>query len=461
MNLEDTIVAVSSPPGSAVRGIIRLSGARAFEIAEGVFAASDGRRLPDCGGGLHLDGTLRIADAGLPASVALFRRPRSYTGQDIVEIHLLGAPGVVGLTMESLLGGGARRAEAGEFTARAYLAGMMDIAQVHGVAAMIAARSDGQLQAAENLLHGALSRAANGAREELADLLSLVEGALDFADEPIEFITPDQLRERLGSVRESLQGAADAGLRAERWGRLPRVVLTGAPNAGKSSLFNRLTGMDRAICTPVAGTTRDVLSAPLQLRHSECLLIDAAGTGEATSDVEARAQDAARRESANADLLIEVYDASRGRPSGRGGLSAASSLCVANKSDLLASGGLAELREWAGNSSSDTICVTSALTGEGCERLRRMIEDGLGDRPMDRNDATIALMAEHREGLQGAIAAVEGAIAIASASGDSLENADLVALELRTAADALGLLVGQDLADDLLGRIFARFCVGK
>ncbi|MCZ6683199.1 MAG: hypothetical protein O7B26_08445, partial [Planctomycetota bacterium] len=189
--------------------------------------------------------------------------------------------------------------------------------------------------------------------------------------------------------------------------------------------------------------------------------IDAAGTGEATSDVEARAQDAARRESANADLLIEVYDASRGRPSGRGGLSAASSLCVANKSDLLASGGLAELREWAGNSSSDTICVTSALTGEGCERLRRMIEDGLGDRPMDRNDATIALMAEHREGLQGAIAAVEGAIAIASASGDSLENADLVALELRTAADALGLLVGQDLADDLLGRIFARFCVGK
>lgn len=459
MRIEDTIVAVGSPPGSAVRGIIRLSGDRAFEIAESVFTPLDGAPLRDVDGNLHVDGHARVSGTPLPASVCLFRRPRSYTGQDMVELHLLGAPVVLAMVMEALLGAGARRAEPGEFTARAYLAGRLDIAQVHGVAAMISARSDRQLQAAERLLHGALSRTANAAREELADLLSLVEGALDFADEPIEFIAPQQLRERLAGVRDRLQRVADAGLRAERWGRLPRVVLRGPPNAGKSSLMNRLSGLDRAICAPIAGTTRDVLSAPLQLEASECLLIDAAGESEPTTELDVRTQDAAQRAIADADLVLAVCDVSRGPVVIAEDSGGVSTITVANKSDLLTSEQMAELGSQA--ATRNALCITSALTGDGCDSLRQAIEARLGERSVDPDDATIALMAEHREGLQNAIAALDRAVSIAAMSADSLDDADLVALELRAAADHLGKLVGQDLPDELLGRIFARFCVGK
>lgn len=465
MNVEDTIVAISSPPGSSVRGIVRLSGPAAVEIATRVFTPDGSRRLSEILENTHLDGTIRVAQADLPGSVMLFRGPRSYTRQDMVELHLLGAPGVLALTVEALLAAGARRAEPGEFTARAFLAGRMDMAQVHGVAAMIAARSDRQLQAAERLLHGALSRTALAAREELADLLSLVEGALDFADEPIEFIAPDQLRARLRSVADALQRASDAGLRAERWGRLPRVLLLGAPNVGKSSLLNRLTGMDRAICAPVPGTTRDVLSAPLQWADADCLLIDAAGVDRPRTKLDALAQDAAGRAKAEAELVLHVVDVTHPRawPARREHDATASdaAVVVANKADLLAEDRLADAVARLEALGLGPVCPTSAVTGAGCDALKALIAGALHDREIDSNDATIVLMSEHRQALRGAVEAVRDALKLAAASGDSLDNADLVALELHTAADRLGRLVGQDLPDDLLGRVFGRFCVGK
>ncbi len=463
MNVEDTIVAISSPPGSAVRGIVRLSGPAAVEIATRVFTPNGCRCLSEILENTHLDGTIRVAEADLPGSVMLFRGPRSYTRQDMVELHLLGAPGVLALTVQTLLDAGARRAEPGEFTARAFFAGRMDLAQVHGVAAMIAARSDRQLQAAERLLHGALSRTAQAAREELADLLSLVEGAMDFADEPIEFITPDQLRARLRTVADTLQRASDAGLRAERWGRLPQVLLLGAPNVGKSSLLNRLTGMDRAICAPVPGTTRDVLSAPLQWADVECLLIDVAGVDRPRTQIDALAQDAAGRAKAEADLVLHVVDVTHPRswPSAPEHDAAVSAAVVANKADLLAADRRADAVGRLEALGLGPVCFTSAVTGAGCDALKALIAAALHDRAFDSNDATIALMSDHRQALRGAVEAVRDALKLAVVSHDGLDNADLVALELHTAADRLGRLVGQDLPDDLLGRVFARFCVGK
>lgn len=279
MDPDDTIVAISSPPGAGVRGIVRLSGPNAVAIGDDLFEAEmdGGIRLREASGNRHVSGSIRIGPHRLPAAVYLFLSPRSYTRQDIVEFHLLGAPAVLGWLLEECLRRGARRAEPGEFTARAFLSGALDFSQVHGVAGTIAARSDLQLQAAQRLLHGALGQAASAAREELADLLSLVEGALDFADEPVAFITAAELKRRLAVVRDALAATSAAGLRSERWGQLPQVVLAGPPNVGKSSLLNRLTGLDRAICAPLAGTTRDVLSAPLRIGASECLLIDMAG----------------------------------------------------------------------------------------------------------------------------------------------------------------------------------------
>ncbi|MBK8268909.1 MAG: 50S ribosome-binding GTPase [Planctomycetes bacterium] len=253
-------------------------------------------------------GTLKPENHELPASLLCFRAPRSYTGQDTIELHTIGSPVLLGMIVEIFLAGGARRAEPGEFTARAFLAGKLDLSQVHAVAGLIAARSDMQLRAAQSLLHGALSQRANEAREELADLLSLVEGAMDFADEPIEFITADALRERLSKTHAMLSATIDAGHRAERWGGLPRVLLVGRPNAGKSSLLNALTGIHRAIASPIAGTTRDAISAPLNLGETECLLIDIAGLDDATNELDRIAQHLAHQAIQDADLILEVID---------------------------------------------------------------------------------------------------------------------------------------------------------
>jgi tRNA modification GTPase len=463
MNVDDTIVAISSPPGASPRGIVRLTGPQSFNIVQSLFseeaAGVDGGSAPRC-----RTGTIAVGPARLPAAVYAFRAPRSYTRQDVAEIHLLGAPGVLALVVESCLAAGARRAEPGEFTARAYLAGALDLTQVHGIAGMIAAGSDLQLQAAERLLHGELSRTATAAREDLADLLSLVEGALDFADEPIEFIQPAELRTRLAKTLAALESTRAAGLRAERWGRLPQVLLAGPPNVGKSSLLNRLSGMDRAICAPLAGTTRDMLSAPVCLGDTDCLLVDAAGLAAAQGDVATKSQAAARRAMEQADLILHVVDAADGDPLASGSAlprGTAPVVIVANKIDRLDADRRAERVAGIAAATALPVCPTSALTGEGCEELKGVIQQRLQARPAQVDDQAIALMAEHSEALHDAIDALRRAMWLAEDCTEALSDGDLVAVELHAAADALGTLVGKDQTEDLLGRIFARFCVGK
>jgi tRNA modification GTPase len=461
MNVDDTIVAVSSPPGAAARGIVRLSGPAARTIAARLFQAHPAGPSADLAAAGCLPGKVTIHGTPLPATAYIFVSPRSYTGQDVVEIHTVGAPVVLGLVVEACLAGGARRAEAGEFTARAFFSGGMDLSQVHGVAGMIAARSDEQLRAAQRLLHGALSQTALAAREDLADLLSLVEGAMDFADEPIEFITPEALRRRLSDIAELLRSTVAAGRRMERWGELPRVVLVGRPNAGKSSLLNRLTGVDRAICAPVAGTTRDTLSAPLRLTHIECLLVDAAGLDEAATPLEARAQRVARQAVEQADLVIRVIDLVASGPPLPVPPTRAPAIVVGAKCDLVPAGSRARREEELAGLIGAPMCLTSAVTGEGCEVLKQRVEEVLLSRPAAVQDAAIALVAEHRAALDRAVAAIDSAGRIAGRCRETLAEADLVAFELREAAHALGTLVGEEDTEDLLGRIFSRFCVGK
>lgn len=461
MNVEDTIVAVSSPPGVGARGIVRLSGPSAIEICNELFDDDGGRGLQDVGSPAQVDGRIRIGRTHIPASVVIFGKPRSYTRQDVTEFHLLGAPSLLGILTEACIACGARRAEAGEFTVRAYLAGALDLTQVHGIAGMIAARSDLQLQAAERLLHGALAAIADKARDELADLLSLVEGALDFADEPIEFITAEDLKARLHIVRDTLRQTELAGLRAERWGQLPRVSLVGPPNAGKSSLLNRLTGVERAICAPIAGTTRDVLSAPLNLGDSECLLVDAAGLEEAGDEIGTLALSAARRAIGNADLLLQVLDVSTPRPPALSGRAGVKSIVVGNKLDTLPRDELDQVRQGLASLGAGPVCLTSAATSEGCDALKNEIGRALRSCPARADDAAIALMAEHRASLQDAIDATDRAVQLASRNQENLEDGELLATELRSAADSLAMLVGKDQVEDLLGRIFSRFCVGK
>jgi tRNA modification GTPase len=458
MNLDDTIVAVSNAPGAAMRGIVRLSGPEACPIANRFFQASDHSTLESSKASCRLEGVLDIEGSPLPAAAYVFKGPRSYTRQDIVELHLLGSPSVLGILVEQCLTADARRAEPGEFTARAFLAGALDLSQVHGIAGMIAARSDLQLQAASRLLHGALSRTATAASEELADLLSLVEGAMDFADEPIEFITPSELHRRLRSVHQALQSTASAGLRAERWGELPRVLLSGPPNVGKSSLLNRLSGLDRAICAPIAGTTRDVLTAPLAVDGLEYLLVDVAGLDHSSTRLDAAAQSAARSAAQNADLILNIFDASK---VGDCEVPAEPFLPVLNKCDLLDDSEKDDIRRTLAAKFDGSIILVSAITGEGCQALKLAIAHALRERSVDINDAAIALVAEHRKALDDALGCLGRAIELADCGGANLTDADLVAAELHAAANALAILVGREDTEVLLGRIFSRFCVGK
>ncbi|MBI5762927.1 MAG: 50S ribosome-binding GTPase [Planctomycetes bacterium] len=448
---------MSSPPGGSARGIVRLSGPSAFELVEQPFRPLSGSRRT-LNTAVRVSGKLVFGIYAIPAFACYFPQPRSYTRQDMVELHLVGAPTLLGMMVERLLELGARRAEPGEFTTRAFLAGAMDASQVHGVAGLIAARSDRQLRAAEQLLHGSLSQTAHRARETLADLLSLVEGAMDFADEPIEFITPTQLVTRLIEVRDQLGATLSASVRTERWARLPTVALIGPPNAGKSSLFNRLTGMDRAICTPIAGTTRDAISAPMSLGESECLLIDTAGIDDAADSLDAAVQAATSLKQRHADVVIILFDATN---DGSNAAVQTASIRVANKCDLIAPNDRARRVAALSERLGDTPLLISARTGEGCDSLRTRISGVLAHSDADARDVGVALMAEHREALDRAAEALDRSIGLATCAGNELDNADLVAIELRAAAAALGVLAGRDDTEALLGRIFARFCVGK
>jgi len=453
----DTIAAVSSPPGAAPRGIVRLTGPGAIRIVSTVFEADGGPPLADQPAWTRIAGQVRLAGSTLPAIAHIFRKPRSYTRADLVEIHLLGAPGVLALLLDDLVAAGARRAGPGEFTARAFIAGGMDLAEAQGVAALIAAQSDAELSAARRLLTGELSVVAAAAREELADLLSLVEGALDFADEPIEFITADQLRTRLRSLQSRLAAALAAGAATERLSHAPRVLLAGKPNAGKSSLLNRLTGLDRAISSPVAGTTRDQIAAPLQLPIGEVLLIDVAGTDHTENRLNRAAQESAAAARRDADLILHILDASRpvDPPTAPG------HIFVLNKIDLVDPAESAALAGALRPTPGTEVVAVSARTGAGCEQLCAAMNHALLARRLDAREHQLALSVEHRDALTDASDAVRRAIDLAADDEQARTSAELIAVELRDAADRLGTITGELAPDELLGRIFARFCIGK
>ncbi|MCK6455898.1 MAG: 50S ribosome-binding GTPase [Phycisphaerae bacterium] len=456
-----TIVAVSSPSGPAVRGIVRLSGPDAVSIAAQLFRPQDGASLADLTGNRRISGTLRIDGAIIPGVAYVFRTPRSYTREDLVELHVLGSPGLLARIVELCRQNGARTAGHGEFTARAFLSGALDLSEAQGVAAMISASSDDEARAAQRLLDGELSRRAHAAREELADLLSLVESGLDFADEPIEFIAADELQRRLGAVRATLEQTLAAGAAVERFGRPPRVVLCGQPNAGKSSLLNRLAGFPRAVTSPRAGTTRDALSVVVPLTRTDVLLFDVAGEEAGDAPLNAPAQAAAGLAVRDADLVVRIMDGTAiadGQPSHATRQRA--DLVVLNKIDLLDPNEAARCADLLRTRMGVDVVMVSSQTGEGIDVLRRALDQRVSETGTTQVQE-LALTIEHREALQAAIEALRRSIALAADADAIQRDAELIALELHAAAESLGQLVGILVPDELLGRIFSRFCIGK
>jgi len=463
---DETIAAVSSAAGHAARGIVRLSGPDAVATAERVFSSSDGRCAGQLAGHARTIGQLRIGGHGtVPAELYLFRAPASYTGQDLVELHTIGSPPLLLIVLESLLTAGARPAEPGEFTARAFVNGKLDLAQAEGVAATVAGESDAQVAAAGRLLDGVLSNRVGSIRDGLADLVAVVEADIDFSDEGIEFITPADAARRVAAIRSQVDTLLGTSVAAERLDVLPEVMLIGPANVGKSSLMNRLTGLDRSICSPLPGTTRDVLTAPLDLEGLQVLLVDAAGlVGGPAGDPDELAVQATRRAAERAALLIFVVDLAGGGFVHHldliGQLPERPMLIAANKIDLLAGRRIDACRDQIAARVDAPVVTVSALTGQGCDRFVEAMRRALVGQRADVAAETIALNARHRRALQDSLAAVGRAESLAAAA-QALDQADLLALELREAMYHLGTIVGQVVTEDLLDRIFANFCIGK
>ena len=441
----DTIVAIASPSGPAHRGIIRLSGAAACEIALAGFRGDSqdplSRRPKRRTGHLSVDG-LRNE---LPAELLLWPGPKTYTGQTLAEIHTLGAPALLGLVLAQCLKQGARMAEPGEFTLRAFLNGKLDLTRAEAVLGVIEARNPAQLDAALKQLAGGLFDPITTLRDQLLDTLAHLEANLDFNDEPdVDPLGRLELAESLSRGSRQLLTLADRLNTRERIDGLPRVVLVGPPNAGKSRLFNALLGRDQAIVSPIAGTTRDYLTGTCECDGFTFELVDTAGEESATHIVDQQAQVHRGEQSVRADLLLLCTPCDAREEPGEN--HDPGSMRVRTKSDLLPT------REPRTTAHIDV----SAQTGDGLHELKIAIVSAM--REFDsREDVPTSTAARCRDSILRAGESLGRASeAIALELGDELVSADL-----RQAIDDLGRVVGDIVTDDILDRIFSRFCIGK
>lgn len=445
--IQDTIVAVSSPPGRSLRGLVRLSGPEALAILS---------RLTDAVDPPPRDmRTARLRNPDLPVLVATFPGPNSYTGQDVVELQLPGHPALLDRVVRAAIDAGARPAEAGEFTFRAYTAGRLDLTRAEGVAATIHAVSDGQLAAAAHLRDGELARFAAQRVDRVGRLLALVEAGIDFVDQ--EDVVPIAAPELSAALAEEQKQLAALLGRSRSWGAveaLPRVVLVGPPSAGKSTLFNALLGRARAVIDAAPGTTRDVLEEPLTLdvdgRACEVMLVDLAGLDDAESVLDRDIQQRAREAIRHADLLVLVGPEETSAPATAGH---SPTLRVHTKADLAPPG--------SSPPDSGGGLRVSAVTGRGLDALRKSIVERLGDRAVSVRAELLALQPRHEAALHVAQERLAEAAAHVDPRAHALDEIELVAGAMRCALDELAGLGGELTPDDVIGRVFATFCVGK
>lgn len=430
-------------------------------------------------------GTLRLPPLHDPLEVDLHCWPgrRSYTGEPMVELHTLGSPVLLDLLLQELFARGVRPARAGEFTLRAFLAGRIDLAQAEAVLGVIDADTPGELHSALRQLAGGVSREFDRLRSDLLDLLADLEAGLDFADEEIEFITPGQLAARLRAARESLRELAGQARDRQRESARWRVVLAGPPNAGKSTLFNALAGREAALVSPWAGTTRDWLAVEVELAGVPVLLVDTAGQETAVDEVSAQSQARQAEQVARADLVLWCEPATHPGDEPGDGMSDRAASAEPNQdrsasSSQLAPGG-------AGRSPAQT-CPDGALrvatkcdlpggssggvgVAEGAElavsarrpetlvQLAEWVARRLESDPAGRGWLVGTTAARAADSVRGAAEALERALALAEHEPDQ----ELLAVEVREALAELGKITGAVYTDDILDRIFSKFCIGK
>ncbi len=439
-DVADTIVAVASPPGPGRRGIVRLSGNDAWTIALAGFEAHTPQPLPVRAemreGRLRVDGVR----ATLPALLALWPAPRTYTRQPLAEIHVPGAVPLVRQVLAHCLARGARHAEPGEFTLRAFLSGRLDLTRAEAVLGVIDAQSPAQLDAALRQLAGGIATPITALRDHLLDVLAHLEANLDFSEEPdVDLLGRSALADDLARSSRELAALAQRLRGRDRPSGDPKVVLVGPPNTGKSRLFNALVGDARAIVSPVAGTTRDYLSALADCAGLRVELIDTAGIETGDGDIEQQAQSHRSAQADSADLLLVCSSVDIDSPHA---VFDRPVLRVWTKGDLAPA--------------PPGYLATSAATGEGLDALRGAIA-AMIRRQVAEDDLPSGTGPRCSASLTSASEALGSASQVLTLGGGD----ELVAIDLRQAIDELGKVVGATVTDDILDRIFRRFCIGK
>jgi tRNA modification GTPase len=447
-----TIAAIASPPGRGARGIVRVSGRNARAIAEATWAGDGpldlGRRT------LRL-GRFRDGRGEQPLLLLWMPGPRSYTREDVAEFHLPGSPPLLEAAFARVLELGAVPAAPGEFTRRAFLSGRLDLTRAEGVLALVSARNEDERRAGRALLDGGLSGRVEALRHGLEELRALVEASLDFDPRDTGHVPETEIESRAREIRAAIGEASGWESARVGAGGEPRIVLAGAPNAGKSALFNRLAGPrveeEGAIVSPIAGTTRDVMTAEIELDGVACRLHDAAGIEEAPASgaVQRAAQEAGRSLRDSADLLLWVLDATGDVRAARAPRES-DVLLVWNKIDRLD----APPSPPAGIGSRTPWVATSALLGTGIGALREAAARALG---AEGSGVFRELSQRHRAALERAVAAIDHGLREWT-RGAPLE---ILAEDLRHATECLDEVTGETATEAILDRIFARFCVGK
>ena len=454
--LEDTIVAVATPPGRGAIGIVRVSGPSLMPVVAAVCGGELEPRRASFVPLLGADG--RVIDRGL---AIYFRAPSSYTGEDVLELQAHGGPVVLQLLVARCLEAGASRgarlAQPGEFTQRAFLNGKLDLAQAEAVSDLIEAGTEAAARSAALSLSGVFSAQVDAIAGQLVELRTLVEATLDFPDEEVEFLEHARAGERLSDVAEALQGVLARAQQGALLREGIKVVLAGQPNVGKSSLLNALAGAELAIVTPVPGTTRDKIGETIQIEGVPIRVIDTAGLRDTADEVERIGVVRSWEEVTGADVVVFMHDLTRAEEPNYASaqaelenrLTAALSsrvhvLHVFNKVDAL----------------REPIAVEglaiSAVTGQGLGELRQKLLQCAGWQAL--GEGVFIARARHVNALQRAAEHVASAHAHAVAPGAPLE---LLAEELRLAHRAVGEVTGEFTSDDLLGQIFGKFCIGK
>jgi len=479
--MQDTIVAISSPPGTARCGIVRLSGPEAVALAERFFRAAAGGPLGDRPAGAAIQGRLQVAlrvwerragtymptDEAAPCLAVFMRAPRSYTGEDIVEFHLPGAMRLLHAVVRTLCAAGARAAEAGEFTYRAFVNGRMDLGQAESVERLIAAGSERARRAALTRMRDDLGRTVAGWCKDLLQCAATVEAGLDFETDELDIDTVVDLQDRLASLAERCRTLCARAARGGASGGDFRVRLAGLTNAGKSSLANALLGRDACRVSPQASTTRDRLGFDLVCEGLRLRVEDAAGQDQDASGAAAWAAARALDDLDGVDLVCLVVDSANPRLDAADELLArlrgVSVVVALNKTDLpVGRNGLEAVRSVLLQRLADlagerpvAVIPTSARTGAGVEDLRRSLVGSAGSVASDSAETEISA----REQVELARAA--DACGRASELLRTHNALELVAEELRLAHATFDRTLGQGYAEEVLASIFARFCVGK